>query len=71
VLAYNYGLDRQAGRIFEAGGIGGLISAGVFSSLLLPIATKDHYDGASLQQYERGSTINGLAIYHRRPPLIH
>lgn len=68
VLAYNYGHDRNAGRPFEAGGVGGLIEAGFFRSLLLPAGTDASYDGGSLRHYRRGETFNGLTIFRRISP---
>lgn len=66
VLAFNYGLDREAGRVFERGGVGGMIAAGYFRSLLLPAETGATYDGGSLQHYERGEEREGFAIYRLR-----
>ena len=68
VLAFNYPLDRRAGRPFEGGGVGGMITAGYFRALLLPAAVKDEYDGGSLKQYVRGDTIHGLTLFRRREP---
>jgi hypothetical protein len=66
VLAFNYGIDRAAGRAFESGGIGGLIEAGYFRSLLLPAETIGTFDGGRLRLYTRGETIEGnLAIFRR------
>jgi hypothetical protein len=65
VLAYNYGLERAAGRTFEHGGIGGLIADGYFESLLLPKTTADAYDGGSLTLYQRRETVGDFVIYRR------
>jgi hypothetical protein len=65
VLAFNYPLDRAAGRPFENDGIGGLIARGFFRTLLLPSTTGETYDGGSLRLYTRGETINGLTLFHR------
>lgn len=65
VLAYNYWSDRRTGRRFEAGGVGGLIAAGYFQTLLLPAETDREYDGGSLRWYERGETVDGMAVFHR------
>jgi hypothetical protein len=65
VLAFNYSLDRQAGRRFEGGGVGGLIVDGFFRSLLLPAETRGEYDGGSLSRYTRGETVNHLTVFRR------
>ncbi len=67
VIAFNYGLERSAGRSLEHGGLGGLIADGYFRSLLLPSDTGEEYDGASLRRYRRGTTSHGLAVFHREP----
>ena len=69
VLAYNYELDRRAGKAFEADGVGGLVEAGYFRSLLLPAETRQSYDGGSLQQYVRTNTVGQLAVFRRRDSL--
>ncbi len=65
VLAYNYPLERAAGRAFERGGIGGLISDGYFASLLLPESTTRVYDGGALVRYSRGPAMQGYVIFYR------
>lgn len=65
VLAFNYELQRAAGRTFEAGGVGGLISSGYFRSLLLPADADGGYDGASLHLYQRGESVGDLTLYRR------
>lgn len=65
VLAFNYNLERADGRTFESGGLGGLIDAGYFQTLLLPLDTQQKYDGGSLCHYRRGQTIGGLTLFHR------
>lgn len=66
VLAFNYGLERAAGRAFASGGIGGLIETGYFRSLLLPATTAGEFDGGRLLFYTRGETVEGnLAIFRR------
>lgn len=67
VLAFNYGMDRAAGRAFERDGVGGLIAAGYFQSLLLPSDTALTYDGASLGGYVRGETVENLTIFRHKP----
>ncbi len=69
VIAYNYWLDRTAGRPFETDGLGGLISSGYFRTLLLPADTRGEYDGGSLNLYVRGQTINGFTVFHRSDTL--
>lgn len=66
VLAYNYDMDRAAGRQFESGGIGGLITAGYFRTLLLPTDTGKTYDGGSLEQYVPGEKLDDLTVFHRQ-----
>lgn len=66
VLAFNYPLDRAAGRPFQNGGVGGLIEAGHFRSLLLPMETGDHHDGGSLAAYSRTQTVHDLVVYRQR-----
>lgn len=67
VIAFNYGLDRAAGRAFEHDGLGGLIARGYFRTLLLPSATGTDYDGGSLRLYSRGETVADMTVYHRKP----
>lgn len=67
VIAFNYGLDRAAGRAFEHDGVGGLIAAGYFRTLLLPSGTGTEYDGGSLRLYSRGETVADVTVYHRKP----
>lgn len=65
VLAFNYGLERTDKRTLERGGLGGLIDAGYFQTLLLPADTQQKYDGGSLRYYRRGETVGGLTVFHR------
>jgi hypothetical protein len=67
VIAFNYGLDRAAGRALEHDGVGGLIANGYFRSLLLPADTGTEYDGGSLRLYSRGETVANVSVYHRKP----
>jgi hypothetical protein len=67
VVAFNYGLDRAAGRAFEHDGVGGLIAVGYFRTLLLPTDTGAEYDGGSLRLYSRGETVADVTVYHRKP----
>lgn len=67
VIAFNYGLDRAAGRAFEHDGVGGLIARGYFRTLLLPSGTGTDYDGGSLRLYARGETVADVTVYHRQP----
>lgn len=66
VLAFHYQSDRQNNKTFERNGIGGLISEGYFSSLLLYNSSNDSYDGASLANYEQISTVEGMTLYQRK-----
>ncbi|MDI1249718.1 MAG: hypothetical protein PSV13_12710 [Lacunisphaera sp.] len=65
VVAFNYYLERADGRSFERGGLGGLINAGSFQTLLLPADTQQKYDGGSLRHYRRGPTVGDLTVFHR------
>jgi hypothetical protein len=69
VLAFNYPIERARGRIFEAGGLGGLIEQGYFASLLLPPGCTDQFDGGRLARYARTGKIGGLSLYRRNPRL--
>jgi hypothetical protein len=53
VLAFNYWEERLLGRTFAHNGIGGLITQGYFSTLVLPANTQNVFDGASLKNYTR------------------
>jgi hypothetical protein len=66
VLAFNYDYDRRAGGSFEHGGVGGMITAGYFHSLLLPADTTNSYDGGRLDRYRREEIVGAFAIYRRR-----
>lgn len=66
VLSYEYLYDRKAGRRFEAGGVGGLISAGHFGALLLS-PSEAGFDGASMARYRRlPQPCAGLDVWLRR-----
>ncbi|CAA7620977.1 hypothetical protein [Magnetospirillum sp. SS-4] len=66
VLAYQYDMERAKGRVFEGGGVGGLIRDGWFASLALP-GGRAVIDGATLERYRRlPETCNGLDLYLRR-----
>ncbi len=68
--AFNYPLDRAAGKRFAAGGIGGLISSGHFAGLLLEPGPNGAYDGASLAGFAASGRAEGLVAFVRRaePP---
>lgn len=67
VFAYNYLLDRAAGRSFPEGTIGALITTGYFATLAVPEGSSEHFDGAQFDRYVRGTTsCAGLWIYRRR-----
>ena len=68
VLAFNYDLDRAAGRKFEAGGVGGLISSGFFAALMLPEGELNSYDGGDLRLYQKARTVAGMSVYLRSAP---
>ncbi|KIL97809.1 hypothetical protein CCC_00870 [Paramagnetospirillum magnetotacticum MS-1] len=67
VLAYQYAMERAAGRSFERGGIGGLVGEGYFASVVLPTGMPAEIDGTPLaERYRldrRGCA--GLDIYLR------
>ena len=67
VYGYNYAADRAHGRIFERGGIGGLVGEGYFGALALPKDAQS-VDGGPLTRYELADPdCGGLAIYVRKP----
>jgi hypothetical protein len=70
VLAFNYDRERSAGRTFESGGVGGLISSGYFAALQLRDDPLPGYDGGDLRRYRKTTTVAGLSVYLRRdlPP---
>ena len=68
VLSFNYTFDLDAGKSFEAGGVGGLIEAGYFSSLLLRPNTQDSFLSGRLTRYTRGETVGDLTVYRRTTP---
>jgi len=70
VIAFNYGLDRAAGRAFERDGVGGLFATGYFRTLLLPSGTGTEYDGGSLRLYARGETVADVTFFHRKPAFL-
>jgi hypothetical protein len=52
VVSYQYPMKRKAGKVFEAGGIGGLIAADYFKTLALNEASvPKELDGARLETY--------------------
>lgn len=66
--SYNYLADRRAGRAFEAGGIGGLIAAGYFTTLVTVKGVNPAWDGAEfLPKYRLSHDCAGLEIWTRRP----
>ena len=67
LLPFNYERDRAAGRVFVGDGVGGMITRGEFASLMLP-ASLVKYDGAALNGYERGETVEDMVVLRRRPP---
>lgn len=71
VLSFVYNRDRQLGRPFADGGIGGLIAAGYFAAVVLPgTADAVQVDGASLDGYvRRPQTCADMGIWERRTSL--
>jgi hypothetical protein len=61
--AYNYASDRNRGVVFKDGGIGGMIKAGKFNSLLLPTSTNAIFDYASLDNFTRSEVVNDYSVY--------
>lgn len=68
VLSFVYDRDRQRGRTFADGGIGGLVAAGYFTAVVLPGTTEAvQVDGASLDGYvRRPETCADMGIWDRR-----
>ncbi len=68
VLAYQYLMERARGRVFERGGIGGLVAEGYFAALVLPRGTAPVVDGTALgpDYLLAHPDCAGLAIYLRR-----
>jgi hypothetical protein len=67
-LFYNYLRDRGAGRWFESGGVGILISRAYFGSIIMGAGVKPEFDGAAFTLYQRHKKdCAGLDIYIRRP----
>lgn len=68
VLAYNYYMDRARGRVFEGGGVAGLVTDGYFATLALSSEQSPEIDGATLTRYVRiQENCAGLQIWQRRP----
>lgn len=68
LLSFYYYKDRSGGRVFENDGIGGLIKAGYFNSLVFRTRL-DAFDGASLDQYDlKQMTCEGWVIYQKGTP---
>jgi hypothetical protein len=70
VLAFDYPRNRAEGRRFAGDGLGGMIVRGELATLLLPAEVHDRYDGATLNNYVRGETVAGLAVYRRRSEVL-
>ena len=67
VMSYLYDLYRAKGEPFEQDGIGGLIQAGYFGSLVLPMEIKGLYDQGTLDAYfRRPDPCEGSAIFVRK-----
>lgn len=69
VLAFNYDWDRLHGRVFESGGIGGLLDKGYFDSTLLPVG-RVPWDGSDLSRYTPVQQVGDMMLYRRKdiPP---
>jgi hypothetical protein len=66
VLAYQYQMERAHGRVFERGGVGGLIAEGWFGSIALPHAMPPRMDGTPLApRYRPAGQCAGLDLYLR------
>jgi len=61
--AYNYFQDRDHGVAFANGGIGGMIDARKFKTLLLPAETSGSFDHGSLAHYRQSEQVEGYTIY--------
>lgn len=68
VLAFNYEWDRRHGRVFESGGIGGLLDKGFFASALLPAGT-ERWDGSDLARYAPTQQVGDMALHLRNDAL--
>lgn len=65
LLSFYYHVDRSGGREFEADGIGGLIKAGYFESLVFE-GPLDAFDGASLDRYNlQPTSCGGWSVYRK------
>lgn len=70
VLAFNYSLDRAAGKTFADGGVGGLIASGYFAGLLLETKAGAVYDGTSLAGFRRAGEVEGHTVFLRTAATI-
>jgi hypothetical protein len=61
--AYNYFQDRYNGVAFANGGIGGMIEAQKFKTLLLPAETSASFDHGSLANYQQAGHVEGYTIF--------
>lgn len=63
LLSFYYFTDRAGGQNFEAGGVGGLIKAGHFNSLVF-LTPVEEFDGAPLNKYDlQQMTCGGWSVY--------
>ncbi|MGJ3259844.1 MAG: glycosyltransferase family 39 protein [Rhodospirillales bacterium] len=68
ILAFGYFADRARGVEYQHGGIGGLIDAGYFETLLLPASIEGAYDGSTLSRYRPTDTICEKLLMYMKPP---
>jgi hypothetical protein len=62
VVSFNYEAERKAGKVFEDGGIGGLIERGYFKSLVLTVAPQplESWDGGAMKRYRFRGDLCGV-----------
>jgi hypothetical protein len=63
MLAYNYSSDRARGVSFMKDGLGGMIEARLFKTLLLPADTEKFFDQTSMTSFTRDKIIGDYAVY--------
>jgi len=61
--AYNYYMDRNNGVAFQDGGIGGMLAARGFKTLLLPAETTSSFDHGSLDNYQQLEQVEDYRIF--------
>ena len=67
IISFYYDTDRAAGRVFEAGGIGGMIESGYFNALVFEIPLPG-IDGATFDGYEMQTARCGDWVVYLKAP---